>query len=343
MIDASSCILVLNAGSSSLKFALYDVGAGEPGEQARWRGKIDGIGGSSPTWSDNRSEHARALVLDAERPFRAASMKCAAHWQYTPTSSLRAVAHRVVHGGSRYFAPTRVNADVLEELRRLIPLAPLHQPSTLEGIESFFDSHPDVPQIACFDTGFHHGMPLVEQLLPLPYDAWERGLRRYGFHGLSYEYQSIALVRRHGDLARGRVLVAHIGNGASLCAMRELRSVATTMGFGPLSDDGHALCSRSRRGPSPLETGRRSVGPVAVPESGLLARRILRSARPPRHRSQPRAACPSIFGRTAIGVFASWSPPASASTTRSSARASAPHSACSASASTMPPTAAMRR
>lgn len=277
MSDPRPCILVLNAGSSSLKFALYDVDAGDPAEQSRWRGKIDGIGGNSPSWTDNRSEHARPLVLDAEHPFRAALDEVRKHiGEYTPTSSLRAVAHRVVHGGSRYFAPTRVNADVLEELRRLIPLAPLHQPSTLEGIESFFDSHPDVPQIACFDTGFHHGMPLVEQLLPLPYDAWERGLRRYGFHGLSYEYQSIALVRRHGDLARGRVLVAHIGSGASLCAMRGLRSVATTMGFSAL--DGLMMgtrCGSLDPGVvlSLLETGRFSLerlGQLLYRESGLL-------------------------------------------------------------------------
>ncbi len=277
MSDPRPCILVLNAGSSSLKFALYDVDAGDPAEQSRWRGKIDGIGGSSPSWTDNRSEHARPLGLDAEHPFRAALDEVRKHiGEYTPTSSLRAVAHRVVHGGSRYFAPTRVNADVLEELRRLIPLAPLHQPSTLEGIESFFDSHPDVPQIACFDTGFHHGMPLVEQLLPLPYDAWERGLRRYGFHGLSYEYQSIALVRRHGDLARGRVLVAHIGSGASLCAMRGLRSVATTMGFSAL--DGLMMgtrCGSLDPGVvlSLLETGRFSLerlGQLLYRESGLL-------------------------------------------------------------------------
>ena len=277
MIDAGSCILVLNAGSSSLKFALYDVDAGDPVEQARWRGKIDGIGGSSPTWSDNCSEHSRPLVLDAERPFRAALDEVRQRiGEHTPTSALRAVAHRVVHGGSRYFAPTRVTPDVLEELRRLIPLAPLHQPATLEGIESFFDSHPDVPQIACFDTGFHHGMPLVEQLLPLPYEAWERGLRRYGFHGLSYEYQSIALVRRHGDLARGRTLVAHIGSGASLCAMRGLRSVATTMGFSAL--DGLMMgtrCGALDPGVvlSLLETGRfttERLGQLLYRESGLL-------------------------------------------------------------------------
>src|SRR5690606_6596392 len=188
---------VLNAGSSSLKFALYDVDAGDPAEQSRWRGKIDGIGGSSPSWTDNRSEHARPLVLDAEHPFRAALDEVRKHiGEYTPTSSLRAVAHRVVHGGSRYFAPTRVNAGVLEELRRLIPLAPLHQPSALEGIASFSASLPDVREMACLHTASHHGVPLVEQLLPLPSAAWERGLRRYCCHGLSYENQSIALAGR---------------------------------------------------------------------------------------------------------------------------------------------------
>ncbi len=277
MTEARPCVLVLNAGSSSLKFALFDVEAGDPGLQARWRGKIDGIGGSSPTWSDNHADQAMPLVLDAERPFRAALDEVRKRiGEYTPSSALRAVAHRVVHGGSRYFAPTRVTAQVLEELHRLIPLAPLHQPSTLEGIESFFSSHPEVPQIACFDTGFHHGMPLVEQLLPLPYDAWERGLRRYGFHGLSFEYQSIALPRRHGDLARGRTLVAHIGSGASLCAMRDLRSVATTMGFSAL--DGLMMgtrCGSLDPGVvlSLLETGRFTVprlGQLLYKESGLL-------------------------------------------------------------------------
>ncbi|HET9033213.1 MAG TPA: acetate/propionate family kinase [Dokdonella sp.] len=277
MSDADACVLVLNAGSSSLKFALYDVGAGEPAQQARWRGKIGGIGSSSPVWTDNSDAAPVALVLDAERPFRAALEEVRNRIPlHVKDGTLRGVAHRVVHGGSRYFAPTRVDQVVLDELRRLIPLAPLHQPSTLEGIESFFSSHPDVPQIACFDTGFHHGMPMVEQLLPLPYDAWERGLRRYGFHGLSYEYQSIALVRRHGDLARGRTLVAHIGSGASLCAMRNLRSVATTMGFSAL--DGLMMGTRcGSLDPgivlSLLETGRFStarLGQLLYKESGLL-------------------------------------------------------------------------
>jgi acetate kinase len=270
-------VFVVNTGSSSLKFALFDIADGEPVRPARWQGKIEGIGSSSPLWIDPALGQPLALNLDPEQPFHAAldlvREKLEAH---APASSLFAVAHRVVHGGSHFFAPTRVDPAVIEELRRLIPLAPLHQPFTLEAIESFFASHPGVPQVACFDTGFHQTVPMIEQLLPLPYDAWERGLRRYGFHGLSYEYQAIALPLRHGDLARGRTLVAHIGSGASLCAMRDLRSIATTMGFSAL--DGLMMgtrCGSLDPGVmlSLMETGRftpHRLGQLLYKESGLL-------------------------------------------------------------------------
>jgi acetate kinase len=270
-------VFVVNTGSSSLKFALFDIANGEPVRPARWHGKIVGIGSSSPLWIDPASEQPQALNLDAEQPYHDALDLVREQLEsHAPSSSLYAVAHRVVHGGSHFFAPTRVDADVIVELRRLIPLAPLHQPFTLEAIESFFASHPDVPQVACFDTGFHQTVPMIEQLLPLPYDAWERGLRRYGFHGLSYEYQSIALPRRHGDLARGRTLVAHIGSGASLCAMRDLHSVATTMGFSAL--DGLMMgtrCGSLDPGVvlSLMDTGRFSaqrLGQLLYKESGLL-------------------------------------------------------------------------
>jgi acetate kinase len=165
---------------------------------------------------------------------------------------------------------------VLADLKTYIPLAPLHQPFALEAIEALLDTYPRLPQVACFDTAFHHTLPLVEQLLPLPYAAWERGLRRYGFHGLSYEYISIALAERHGDAARGRTIVAHLGSGASLCAMRELRSVATTMGFSAL--DGLMMGTRC----GALDPGAviylmqiekltlEQVGRVLYHESGLL-------------------------------------------------------------------------
>jgi acetate kinase len=154
-----------------------------------------------------------------------------------------AVAHRVVHGGSKYFEATLVDEAVLADLKSCIPLAPLHQAFALEAIETLRAAEPDLPQVACFDTGFHHTLPLVEQVLPLPWSAWQRGLRRYGFHGLSYQYQSVALAERHGDRARGRVIVAHLGSGASLCALHELRSVATTMGFSAL--DGLMMGTRT--------------------------------------------------------------------------------------------------
>ena len=145
-----------------------------------------------------------------------------------------AVAHRVVHGGSKYSAPVRIDARVLTDLRSYIPLAPLHQPFAVEAIDILLSELPELPQVACFDTAFHRTLPQVEQMMPLPYEQWERGVRRYGFHGLSYEYMTIALAERHGDAARGRTIVAHLGSGASLCAMHGLKSVATTMGFSAL-------------------------------------------------------------------------------------------------------------
>jgi acetate kinase len=144
------------------------------------------------------------------------------------------VAHRVVHGGGKYTRPVRIDREVLAELELLVPLAPLHQPYALHAMQILLDELPGLPQVACFDTGFHSTLPLVEQMLPLPHALWERGIRRYGFHGLSYEYLSIALAERHGAHARCRTIVAHLGSGASLCAMQNLQSVATTTGFSAL-------------------------------------------------------------------------------------------------------------
>jgi acetate kinase len=165
---------------------------------------------------------------------------------------------------------------VLADLRSYIPLAPLHQPFALEAIEALLDASPDLPQVACFDTAFHQHMPEVERMLPLPHAAWERGLRRYGFHGLSYEYMTVALPERHADLADGRVIVAHLGSGASLCAMQGLRSVATTMGFSALDglmmgtrcgslDPGVLLYLLEVDGVSP-----KALGQMLYRESGLL-------------------------------------------------------------------------
>jgi len=236
-------ILVLNCGSSSIKFALFDGGRDPLPRTPVWNGKVQGIGGPSPTYGETGLEPA-PVALDGEHPYRAALQRIRdGVLARLGDRRLAAVAHRVVHGGSRYFAPTRVDAGVLADLEGYIPLAPLHQPFALEAIGILLRERPDLPQVACFDTGFHHTLPDVEKLLPLPWDAWQRGLRRYGFHGLSYEYMATALPERHGDLARGRTVVAHLGSGASLCAMRELRSVATTMGFSAL--DGLMMGTRT--------------------------------------------------------------------------------------------------
>ena len=227
-------ILVLNCGSSSIKFALFDAHAEPLPRQPLWSGKVQGITGPTPEYSDTGTA-SRRIELDTEHPHTDALDRILDRVERRLDSrSLAAVAHRVVHGGQHYFVPTRVTQALVDELRELIPLAPLHQPFPLKAMAILLERHPDLLQVACFDTGFHHNMPQVEQLLPLPYAFWQHGLRRYGFHGLSYEYMSHALPERHGELARGRVIVAHLGSGASLCAMQNLQSVATTMGFSAL-------------------------------------------------------------------------------------------------------------
>ena len=227
-------ILVLNCGSSSIKFALFDATHAALPRQAEWKGKVEGIGGAKPSYVETGGE-SEALTLDPKQPYHTALMRIRERaGAHLGARRLCAVAHRVVHGGSKYSAPTKIDAAVLADLKNYIPLAPLHQPFALEAIEVLLASQPGLLQVACFDTAFHHTLPQVEQMLPLPHSLWERGLRRYGFHGLSYEYLSVALDQRFGTAARGRVIAAHLGSGASLCAMQDLRSVATTMGFSAL-------------------------------------------------------------------------------------------------------------
>ncbi|MEZ5544324.1 MAG: acetate/propionate family kinase [Lysobacteraceae bacterium] len=227
-------VLVLNCGSSSIKFALFDGGQTPLPRKPVWNGKVQGIG-RTPTTFGETGVVPLPVELDERRPYHAAlnliREKVLARLD---GRKLAAVAHRVVHGGSRYSTPTRVTTQVLEDLRSYIPLAPLHQPFALEAIGELLQSRPDLPQVACFDTGFHRTLPQVEQMMALPYACWEQGLRRYGFHGLSYDYIARALPDRIGEAARGKVIVAHLGSGASLCAMENLSSVATTMGFSAL-------------------------------------------------------------------------------------------------------------
>jgi len=227
-------VLVLNCGSSSIKFALFDAAQAPLPRTPLWQGKIGGIGGPAPLFEESdASPHPLAAASSQAYPEALAYLLQRIE-QRLDGHRLALVAHRIVHGGSKYAAPTRMTPEVLADLKRYIPLAPLHQPFALEAIGILMRKHPDLPQAACFDTAFHHTLPVLEQVLPLPYEAWEHGLRRYGFHGLSYQYLSIVLDEKYPHVASQRVIAAHLGSGASLCAMHQLQSVATTMGFSAL-------------------------------------------------------------------------------------------------------------
>ncbi|RQR86695.1 MULTISPECIES: acetate/propionate family kinase [unclassified Burkholderia] len=228
-------LLVVNAGSSSVKFALFACPPhGDPARRPLHEGEAVAAGNSVSIRFDAEPDGSLPLGT-ADDPYRAVLARIAAWIRVKlPHVTLGAIAHRVVHGGARYVEPTVVDDDVLDALRTLTPLAPLHQPHSLDAIDVLRDAFPDVPQIAVFDTAFHRTLPRVEQLLPLPHAWFDQGVRRYGFHGLSYEYLSVALDESFGARAHGRVIAAHLGSGASLCALRDCRSVATTMGFSAL-------------------------------------------------------------------------------------------------------------
>ena len=241
MIDFA---LVLNAGSSSLKFCLFQR---PPGESWRLeaRGQIEGIG-TSPRLlvKDAKSETITNQNVSVQDGHEAVEALAAWLRSRYGGSNVLGIGHRVVHGGARFVGPTILNQEVLAELRGLIPLAPLHQPYNLAAIEAAFARLPDVPQVACFDTSFHRGQEAVAELIPLPRDLRQAGLQRYGFHGLSYEYIASVLPEVAPQIANGRVIVAHLGSGASLCALRNGKSVDSTLGFTAL--DG--LCMGTRPG-----------------------------------------------------------------------------------------------
>ncbi len=274
--SGADLVVVLNCGSSSIKFAVFDPGIEPLPRTPLWNGKVQGIGGPKPDFGES-GVAPFPVTLDPARPYRdALALIRGRILARLDGRRVGLVAHRVVHGGNRYFEPVRVDAGVLDDLRGYIPLAPLHQPFALEAMGILLREYPRLPQVACFDTGFHHSLPDVEKLLPLPWDAWQRGLRRYGFHGLSYAYMAIALPERHGDAARGRTIVAHLGSGASLCAMQGLESVATTMGFSAL--DGLMMGTRTGAlDPGALiylmeieKLGLEEVGQLLYHRSGLL-------------------------------------------------------------------------
>ena len=239
--------VVLNAGSSSLKFCVY-----RRPEASGWRlevrGQIEGIG-TSPQFSARDGNGARLAdqTLDTAtvRDGRTALDSLAAwlHSQYGGARVL-GVGHRVVHGGATFTGPTLVTPQVLDELKALIPLAPLHQPYNLAAIEAVAERLPGVPQVACFDTSFHRGQSAVAEVIPLPRQIRQAGVQRYGFHGLSYEYIASVLPQVAPEIASGRVIIAHLGSGASLCALKNGKSVDHSLGFTAL--DG--LCMGTRPG-----------------------------------------------------------------------------------------------
>ncbi|KVV38112.1 acetate kinase [Burkholderia territorii] len=235
-------LLVVNAGSSSVKFSIFAYPPhDDPARRPLHDGEAVAAGNGVSIRFDADPEGSLPLV-DGD-PYRAVLAQIAMWIRVKlPHVTLGAIAHRVVHGGARYVEPVVVDDDVLAALRTLTPLAPLHQPHSLDAIDVLRDAFPDVPQIAVFDTAFHRTLPRVEQLLPLPHAWFDQGVRRYGFHGLSYEYLSVALAESFGERAHGRVIAAHLGSGASLCALRDGRSVATTMGFSAL--DGLMMSTR---------------------------------------------------------------------------------------------------
>jgi len=237
--------LVLNAGSSSLKFCVY----GQAG--ADWRvesrGQIEGIGVSPRmTVKNEKGERVHDAALPATINDARTAVETLAGWlrSHYQGGRLLGVGHRVVHGGPNFDRPTKVTREILGQLRELTPLAPLHQPHNLAPIETLLERMPDVPQVACFDTSFHRGHSAVATIVPLPKDFRADGLERYGFHGISYEYISSVLPEVAAPIARGRVIVAHLGSGSSMCALKDGKSVDTTMSFTAM--DG--LCMGTRPG-----------------------------------------------------------------------------------------------
>ncbi len=296
----SGSILVVNAGSSSLKFSLFRVDDAASLHLAA-RGQLDGIGtrprlkasdGAGTPLVEREIAVAEACEVKDAVALTGAWLRA----QFTG-EPLLAVGHRVVHGGAEFSRPVLVDAPVLAELERLVPLAPLHQPHNLAAIRMLRETQPQIPQVACFDTAFHRAHPQLADLYALPWEYYEAGVRRYGFHGLSYEYIAAALPKVAPGIAGGRVVVAHLGSGASLCAMRAGKSVDSTMGFSTLDgvpmgtrpggiDPGVLLYLVAQRGMPPAELEK-----LLYKDSGLLGlsgvsndMRVLLVSREPRAR-----------------------------------------------------------
>ncbi len=233
MKSANPHILTVNGGSSSIKFALFEAG---DALQRVMEGRIERIGLPEATLrvkGQNQADNFSRPVTAADH---AAAVEVLMDWieERGGRDALTAVGHRVVHGGPKYSQPQRITAEMVEELHRLSPFDPEHLPEEIQLTEAFHRRFPDLPQVACFDTAFHHDLPRVAQLLPIPRRFEAQGVRRYGFHGLSYAFLMEELARLAGsEAAQGRVILAHLGNGASLAAVRDGKPMDTSMSFTP--------------------------------------------------------------------------------------------------------------
>ncbi|MGF1658616.1 MAG: acetate/propionate family kinase [Rubrimonas sp.] len=227
-----ACALTLNAGSSSIKFGLFDIAGAAPAPLMT--GLVENIGGAARMKAEFGAEkRAQELSGAADHPGALGEILSLVRTEF-PQARIEAVGHRVVHGGPAHGEPALLTATLLAELAKLEPFAPLHQPHNLAGVRAAMAAFPDAAQIACFDTAFHRNHPWVNDVFALPREFYDKGVRRYGFHGLSYDYVSGELARIAPHLHAGRVIVAHLGNGASMCALQGGRSVGSTMGFSAL-------------------------------------------------------------------------------------------------------------
>ena len=257
-------ILVVNAGSSSLKFQVFATGASGDLD-CLVKGQMDGIG-TRPrlraAGPDKKPLIDQSYPVEKVPDLPAATQETGDWLRKTQKVNLVAVGHRVVHGGPEYSRPVRLTADVVAKLERYVSLAPLHQPNNLAPIRTLFARRPELPQVACFDTAFHRDHGALADHFAIPEKFYEEGVRRYGFHGLSYEYIADRLRQIAPEAAKGRVIVAHLGSGASMCALADGRSVESTFGFTAL--DGLPMGTR----PGQLDPG---VVLYLIAEKGMTA------------------------------------------------------------------------
>ncbi|MHB8630085.1 MAG: acetate/propionate family kinase [Aggregatilineales bacterium] len=240
---AKSCVLTINGGSSSIKFALFQI---EPLLKRVQEGKIERIGLSETAFVVKGSNKANDFSRPVTAPDHTAAVNILMDWieKSVGRAALMGVGHRVVHGGPKYSDPQLITPDMIEALHQLEPFDPEHLPEEIQLTEAFYQRFPDLPQVACFDTAFHADLPRVARLLPIPRRYEAQGVRRYGFHGLSYAFLMEELARLVGaDAAQGRVILAHLGNGASMAAVHQGKSIDTSMSFTPTS--GFPMSSRS--------------------------------------------------------------------------------------------------